>query len=114
MACRWLLIALTILCLTTPIQAQAPARKPNVIVVITDDQGYGDLSCHGNPVLKTPHIDRLAREGLRLTRFYVSPVCSPTRASLMTGRYNYRTGVVDTFLGRSMMHADEETLPEML
>jgi arylsulfatase A-like enzyme len=93
---------------------QAAARRPNVIVIITDDQGYGDLSCHGNPILKTPHLDRLAKEGVQLTQFYVSPVCSPTRASLLTGRYNYRTGVVDTFLGRSMMHTDEVTLTEML
>ena len=64
--------------------------------------------------LKTPHLDRLAGESVELTRFHVSPVCSPTRSSLLTGRYNYRTGVVDTFLGRSTMAADETTLAEML
>ena len=93
--------------------AAAPGR-PNVLIVITDDQGYGDLGCHGNPVLKTPNLDAFARESVQLTHFYVSPVCSPTRSSLMTGRYNYRTGVVDTFVGRSMMHADEVTVAEML
>src|SRR5262249_58390318 len=72
------------------------------------------LGFHGNPKIKTPHLDKLARQSVRFTFFYVSPVCSPTRASLMTGRYNYRTGVVDTFLGRSMMYPDEVTLAEML
>ncbi len=89
-------------------------ERPNVLLIITDDQGHGDLSIHGNPVLQTPHLDRIALEGARLTNFYVSPVCSPTRSSLLTGRYNYRTGVVDTFIGRSMMHGDEVTLAEML
>lgn len=91
-----------------------PPRRPNVLVIITDDQGFGDLACNGNPVIRTPNLDKLAKESVRLTNFYVSPVCSPTRASLLTGRYNYRTSVVDTFLGRSMMHPDEVTLAEML
>lgn len=90
------------------------ARQPNLVLIITDDQGYGDLSIHGNPHLKTPHIDGIAAEGVRFTQFQVSPVCSPTRASLMTGRYNYRTGVVDTYLGRSMMYPDEVTIAEIL
>jgi arylsulfatase A-like enzyme len=90
------------------------ATRPNVLIVITDDQGFGDLGCHGNPILKTPTIDAFAKQATELTNFYVSPVCSPTRSSLLTGRYNYRTGVVDTFLGRSMMHPDEVTLAEML
>jgi arylsulfatase A-like enzyme len=81
---------------------------------VTDDQGFGDLSCHGNPHLRTPHLDRLAQDGAQFTQFHVSPVCSPTRSSLMTGRYNYRTGVVDTYLGRSMMYPEEVTLAEML
>lgn len=93
--------------------ADAPAR-PNVIVVITDDQGYGDLGVHGNPIIKTPNLDKFAKESMQLRHFYVSPVCSPTRASLMTGRWNYRTGVVDTSWGRSMMHADETTIAEVL
>jgi arylsulfatase A-like enzyme len=90
------------------------AARPNVVLIITDDQGYGDLGVNGNPKLRTPNLDRLARESVRFDRFYVSPVCSPTRASLLTGRYNYRTGVVDTYLGRSLMHADEITLAEIL
>jgi arylsulfatase/arylsulfatase A len=90
------------------------ADRPNVLIVLTDDQGYGDLGYHKNPILKTPNIDAFAKAGVRMTQFYVSPVCSPTRASLMTGRYNYRTGVVDTFLGRAMMHTDEVTIAEVL
>ena len=91
----------------------APRRPPNVIIIITDDQGYGDLSIHGNPHLATPNIDSIAREGVQFTQFQVCPVCSPTRSSLMTGRYNYRTGIVDTYLGRSMMHPDEVTAAEL-
>jgi arylsulfatase A-like enzyme len=95
--------------------AAAPGdRPPSVVLVITDDQGHGDLGFHGNPRIRTPHLDLLASRSLRFTRFYVSPVCSPTRASLLTGRYNYRTGVCDTYQGRSMMHPDERTLAEML
>ena len=90
------------------------AEAPNVVLVITDDQGYGDLGVHGNPRIRTPNLDRLARESVGFRSFYVSPVCSPTRASLMTGRYNYRTGVVDTYLGRSLMRPDEVTLAELL
>lgn len=89
-------------------------ERPNILFIITDDQGWGDLACHGNPIIRTPNLDRLASQGVELTRFHSSPVCSPTRASLMTGRYNYRTGAVDTYMGRSMMHADEMTLAEML
>ena len=104
--------------LLAPLLASAAAAqrrsRPNVILVITDDQGYGDLSIHGNPHLRTPNMDRVAAEGIRFDQFHVNPVCSPTRASLMTGRYYYRTGVVDTYLGRSMMWSDEVTLPEML
>jgi arylsulfatase A-like enzyme len=88
--------------------------RPNVLIVIADDQGYGDLGCHGNPILKTPNLDAFAKRSVQLTHFYVSPVCSPTRSSLMTGRYNYRTGIIDTSTGRSMMYSDEVTLAEML
>ena len=63
------------------------ADKPNVILIMTDDQGYGDLSCHGHPFLKTPNLDQLHAEGVRLTNYHASPLCGPTRATLMTGRY---------------------------
>lgn len=92
----------------------APPQQPNVVVILTDDQGYGDLGSNNNPAIKTPRLDALAKESARFRWFYVSPVCSPTRASLFTGRYNYRTGVVDTFRGRSIMRPDEVTIPEIL
>jgi arylsulfatase A-like enzyme len=92
----------------------APARRPNVLLIMTDDQGFGDLGAHGNPKIKTPHLDAFTKESVWLKNFYVSPVCAPTRASLLTGRYNYRTGVVDTYLGRALMFPDEVTLAEML
>jgi len=94
--------------------AASAAPRPNVILILTDDQGHGDLGFHQNPKIHTPNLDRLARESVRFERFHVSPVCSPTRASLMTGRYCYRTGVVDTYLGRSMMFPDEVTIAQML
>jgi arylsulfatase A-like enzyme len=100
-------------CATVRTPRRAP-RGPNVVLIMTDDQGYGDLACHGNPAIKTPNLDRLYAESTRFTQFHVMPVCSPTRACLMTGRYNYRTGVVDTFQGRSMMHPDEVTVAELL
>ena len=87
-------------------------RRPNVVLVMTDDQGYGDLSCHGNPVLRTPHLDRLHAQSTRLTDFHVSPTCSPTRAALMTGRYCNSTGVWHTINGRSQLRRDEATLAD--
>jgi arylsulfatase A-like enzyme len=92
----------------------ATAAPPNVLVVITDDQGYGDLGAHGNPILKTPNLDEFTKEAVWLKRFYVCPVCSPTRSALLTGLWNYRTGVVDTYIGRSMMRPDIPTLSEHL
>jgi len=92
----------------------AGPKRPNVLLVVADDQGYGDLGFHGNPQIRTPRLDALARQSARFRSFSVSPVCSPTRASLMTGRYSERTGVVDTFRGRSLMHPDEVTLAEIL
>ena len=83
---------------------------PNVVLVMTDDQGYGDLSCHGNPILKTPNLDRLHDESVRFTDFHVSPFCTPTRAALMTGNYPGVTGAYRTSAGRTMMHASEKTL----
>jgi len=109
-----LLGALVLLFVLLPPAAGGSALRPNVILILTDDQGHGDVGFHNNPKIRTPNIDRLAREGVRFERFHVNPVCSPTRASLMTGRYYYRTGVVDTFLGRSMMHPDEVTIAQML
>ena len=84
--------------------------QPNVVLVITDDQGYGDLGCTGNPVIKTPHTDKLANESVWLTDYHVAPTCSPTRAALMSGHWTNRTGVWHTIMGRSMLRANEGTL----
>jgi arylsulfatase A-like enzyme len=89
-------------------------KKPNVIIIITDDQGYGDFGFTGNPHVKTPVLDLLSKTSIRFNDFYVSPVCAPTRASLMTGRQSLRTGIRDTYNGGAIMHADEVTLAEML
>lgn len=93
--------------------ASAPAR-PNVVLVITDDQGFGDFGFAGNPVIRTPNLDALAQRSARLTNFYVSPVCTPTRAALMTGRWCQRTRAFDTYIGRAMMEPDEVTVAEVL
>ena len=87
---------------------------PNIILVITDDQGYGDLGIHGNPFIRTPVLDSLAEMSTRIDPFYVSPVCAPTRSSLMTGRYHLRTGVYDTYNGGAMMAPGEITVAEVL
>ncbi len=89
------------------------ANHPNVVIVITDDQGYGDLSCHGNPILKTPSIDALHADSIRLTDYHVSPTCSPTRAALLTGHWTNRTGVWHTIMGRSMLRENEMVIAEM-
>ena len=108
---RSLLLAL-IPCL---LAAALPAlERPNVVLIITDDQGYGDLGHTGNPVIKTPHIDALAAESSTLTDYHVAPTCSPTRAALLTGRWTDRTGVWHTVNGRSMLRENEVTLAQML
>jgi len=109
-----LMLGLSVLCAPTVGQATVRPRRPNVILILADDLGSGDIAFYGNPKINTPHLDQLARDSTRFEYFYVSPVCSPTRASLMTGRYNFRTGVVDTTLGRQSMHPDEVTVAEML
>lgn len=88
--------------------------QPNVVLIITDDQGYGDLAIHGNPHIQTPALDRLAAESVVFDQFYVTPVCATTRASLMTGRYSLRTGIRDTYNGGAMMAESEITLAELL
>ena len=88
-------------------------ERPNVILILTDDQGYGDLSCTGNPVLQTPHLDKLYDQSVRLTDYHVDAMCSPTRAALMTGRYAARTGVWSTLRGRYIMRRDEITIADV-
>jgi len=87
--------------------------RPNVILVMTDDEGYGDLGCHGNDVIRTPNLDKLHGQSIRLTNFHVGPTCSPTRAALMTGRYCNRTGVWHTIMGRSLLREDEVTMADV-
>lgn len=94
--------------------AQPARRRPNVVIIITDDQGYGDLGLHGNQEIRTPHLDRLGRESIRFDRFFVSPLCAPTRASLLTGRYSLRTGAKGVAQGLETMRADEVTIAEAL
>jgi arylsulfatase A-like enzyme len=91
-------------------ETQTARRGPNVILVMTDDQGYGDIAAHGNTKIQTPNLDRLRAESIRLTNFHVDPTCSPTRSALMTGKYSTRTGVWHTIMGRSILHRDELTL----
>lgn len=95
--------------------AQA-TEKPNVIVILADDLGYGDLSCYGANDIATPNIDRMAVEGAKFNSFYVSPVCSPTRAALMTGSHSTRVGIGGVMFPRHNhgLNPDEITLPELL
>ncbi|MEM9658642.1 MAG: sulfatase-like hydrolase/transferase, partial [Planctomycetota bacterium] len=89
------------------------ADRPNIVVILTDDQGWGDLSIHGNTALSTPHIDGMARDGAQFDRFYVSPVCSPTRAEFLTGRHHVRCGVYDTSSGGERVNSDETMIGEI-
>ncbi len=86
----------------------------NIILVMPDDQGYGDLSCHGNPILKTPNIDKLYSQSVRFTDFHVSPTCAPTRSALMTGRHEFKNGVTHTIFERERLTQKAITLPQVL
>jgi len=107
---RPLLLAIGMMLLPTGLSA---ATRPNVLVILTDDQGWGDLSLNGNTNLSTPHIDSLARDGARFSRFYVCPVCSPTRAEFLTGRYHPRGGVYSTSAGGERLDLDEQTIGDV-
>jgi arylsulfatase A-like enzyme len=87
-------------------------QRPNIVVILADDQGWGDLSVHGNTNLSTPHIDSLARDGALFDRFFVCPVCSPTRAEFLTGRYHPRGGVWNVSTGGERLNLDEKTIAE--
>lgn len=108
---KWLLFVLLSLLVS---RSASAADQPNIVLIMTDDQGYGDLGITGNPVVKTPHIDRLAAESSQLTDYHVAPTCSPTRAALLTGRWTDRTGVWHTINGRSMLRDNETTLGQLL
>jgi len=101
-----------VLIVLAPFSMVSATERPNVVFVITDDQGYGDLGCHGNPILKTPHLDTLHGESVRFTDFHVSPTCSPTRGALMSGHFTNRAGTWHTIMGRSILFEGEMTLGE--
>jgi len=95
-------------------QEATSSETPNIIFILTDDQGYGDMGAHGNPFLKTPNMDQLYREGARFTNFVVSPTCAPTRCALMTGKHEFKSGVTHTVTGRREMSLQSTTVPQVL
>lgn len=107
-----LFIVVTVLLLLTPL-GLAAQEKPNVIIVITDDQGKNDLSCMGNPYIKTPNLDKFYEESVRFTNYHVSTTCAPTRGSLLTGRHTNRVNVFHTITGRSLLFEDEVIMPQV-
>jgi arylsulfatase A len=109
-----ILCALCVLCGSSA--SAVAAEKPNFIVILADDLGYGDLGCYGAKDVATPHLDRMAQEGVKFTSFYAAPVCSPTRASLMTGSIAQRVGIGGVLFPRNNhgLNPDEKTLPELL
>ncbi len=117
MSCR---LSMYVFLAVLTVQAFGPTRsltaedRPNVLLIMTDDQGWGDISAHGAPELRTPVLDKLALEGVQFDRFYVSPVCAPTRSSLLTGRYSLRTGVCGVTRGYENMRGSELTIAECL
>ena len=88
--------------------------RPNIILIMTDDQGMGDLSCMGNPILQTPNLDRLYRHSTRFTDFHVSPTCAPTRSAIFSGRHEFRNGVTHTIKERERMALSTTTFPQLL
>lgn len=112
----WPLVGLMLACSVSQSFAATPlaGSAPNVIVVMTDDQGYGPVGRHGHPWIQTPNLDRLYDTSVRFTRFLVSPTCSPTRSALMTGRHPMRNGITHTILERERMTLDATTLPQVL
>ncbi len=115
MSIRYFLLAFA--CLTTllgrPGWGAETAKRPNVIIVLSDDQGYGDFSCHGNPVLKTPNLDKLHDQSIRLTDFHVAPMCTPTRGQLLTGLDALHSGASSVCAGRSFIRRGIPTLAEI-
>src|SRR5690349_24438470 len=101
------------LAMSLPSHRLIAQRRPNIIFIYADDMGYGDLGCYGARSIKTPNLDRMASEGLRLTSFYsVSPICTPSRAALMTGRYAARMGIDQMHLQNVLFPADKTGLPQ--
>jgi arylsulfatase A-like enzyme len=109
-----LLVALLFSVVTAGVMSAASSAKPNIIFILTDDQGYGDISAHGNPILRTPNLDRMRAESARFMDFQVSPTCAPTRSALMTGRHEFKNGVTHTIFERERLTLDATTLPQIL
>lgn len=109
---RYILVVLTLFFCGLTGAAWAGQPKPNVILIMTDDQGYGDLACHGNPIIKTPNLDKLHSQSVRFTNFHVNPFCAPTRAALLTGRMSDRTAVRTTIYSRNHLNRAETTMAE--
>ena len=113
-----LVFSTVIAAFVVPVSIEPPVRPPNVVIMFTDDQGYGDLGCYGHPTIRTPNLDRLAAEGARLTQFYVpSPVCSPSRAGLLTGCYPKRVGMHEHVIFPTDdhgLHPAEDTIADVL
>jgi arylsulfatase A-like enzyme len=107
-------LALLVVGLQPVLGQSAFPRKPNIILILTDDQGYGDVGRHGNPILKTPHLDRLYDESVRFTDFHVSTTCAPTRSALMSGRHDFKNGVTHTILERERMSLQTTTIAQVL
>jgi len=101
-------------CSVSTDQVVIASSKPNIILVMTDDQGYGDLACHGHPFLKTPNLDKLYVQSTRFTDFHVSPTCAPTRSALMSGRAPFKNGVTHTILERERLAPSAMTIAEVL
>ena len=95
------------------LQCSAPKSPPNILLILTDDQGYGDLGFHGNTAIHTPQLDQFFQQGSTIPQFYVSPVCAPTRASILTGRYYQRAGVHGVTRGRERMRIEEQTMADL-
>ena len=112
---RWVLCGawLGLVCLSSAGAAGWRAR-PNILVVMTDDQGYGDLGGTGNPILQTPNLDAFYKESVRFTDFHVSPTCAPTRSALLTGRHEFKNGVTHTILERERLTLRATTLAQVL
>lgn len=114
MRCRILVaVAMLLACALAKVPAGSAAEKPNILLVLTDDQGYGELSCHGNPVIRTPHLDRLRDESIRLADFHVAPMCTPTRGELMTGVDALRNRAMNVSSGRTLLRRDLPTMASL-
>lgn len=111
---RWWIVCLFSICVFIVCARATSPSRPNIVLVMTDDQGYGDLGFSGNPIIRTPHIDAFARASIRFTDFHVSPTCAPTRCALMTGRHEFRSGVTHTINERERMSLKAVTLPQIL